>query len=91
MKGSKGRSPLYSGKTLGRRGCCSTLRLVGFCRYVPMFGDAEYDPSQSYLSVPFEEQFQAVVDAREAGKILEFGVSNETPWGLMRFCETGRH
>ena len=54
-----------------------------------MFGESEYDPSQSYSSVPFEEQLQALEDARDAGKIIEFGVSNETPWGLMRFCEIG--
>lgn len=55
-----------------------------------MFGEAEYIASQSYSSVPLEEQFEALIAAKSAGKILEFGVSNETPWGLMRFCEIGK-
>ena len=55
-----------------------------------MFGESEYDPSQSYTSISLEEQFQALVDARDAGKIVEFGVSNETPYGLMRFTEIGK-
>ena len=55
-----------------------------------MFGDVDYDAAQRYAFAPLEEQFEALVKARDAGKILEFGVSNETPWGLMRFCEIGK-
>lgn len=54
-----------------------------------MFGEADYNPRQSYSAVPFGEQLQALMEAKAAGKIKEFGVSNETPWGLMRFCELG--
>lgn len=52
-----------------------------------MFGESEFKPDQAYSSVPLEEQYDALAEARTAGKILEFGVSNETPWGLMRLCE----
>lgn len=55
-----------------------------------MFGEVEYNPDGGYSSVPLEEQFNALVDAQKAGKILQFGLSNETAWGLMRFCEIGR-
>ena len=54
-----------------------------------MFGDSEYLPHLAYSSIPIEEQFEALSRAKDAGKICEFGVSNETPWGFMRFCETG--
>lgn len=55
-------------------------------RYVPMFGDVDYDPSCAYTSVPLEEQLEALGRAVEAGKVRCVGVSNETPWGLMQAC-----
>ncbi|MEW5309584.1 MAG: hypothetical protein WDW38_001464 [Sanguina aurantia] len=55
-------------------------------RYVPMFGDVDFDPSCSYTSVPLEEQLRALGDAVAAGKIRHVGLSNETAWGLMRCC-----
>jgi aryl-alcohol dehydrogenase-like predicted oxidoreductase len=53
-------------------------------RYVPMFGDLDYDLSCSYLSVPLEEQLSALADAVIEGKIRHVGLSNETAWGLMK-------
>ncbi|KAG2498164.1 hypothetical protein HYH03_003921 [Edaphochlamys debaryana] len=54
-------------------------------RYVPMFGDADYDPSYAYdCTVPLEEQLEALGRAVEAGKVRYVGLSNETPWGLCR-------
>lgn len=54
-------------------------------RYVPMFGDTDYDPNVAFEAVvPFEEQLHAVGRAVEAGKVRHFGVSNETAWGLTR-------
>lgn len=58
-------------------------------RYVPMFGETDYQPELAYSAVPIEEQLEALAQAQQAGKIREFGVSNETAWGLMRFCELG--
>ncbi|KAL3690563.1 hypothetical protein R1sor_016872 [Riccia sorocarpa] len=55
-------------------------------RYVPMFGEVDYDPAASYASVPIEEQLGALSRAKEAGKIRYVGVSNETPYGVMEFC-----
>lgn len=36
-------------------------------------------------SVPIEETLDVLGDLVKAGKIREFGVSNETPWGVMRY------
>ena len=54
-----------------------------------MFGESEYDPYQTYLSVPLEEQLEALAAAKRAGKIRHIGLSNETAWGIMRFSEIG--
>ncbi|GIM12126.1 hypothetical protein Vretimale_15505, partial [Volvox reticuliferus] len=52
-------------------------------RYVPMFGDSEYDPVCAYDgAVPLEEQLEALARAVRAGKVRYVGLSNETPWGL---------
>jgi aryl-alcohol dehydrogenase-like predicted oxidoreductase len=53
-----------------------------------MFGDIEYDPLMSYPSVPIEEQLEALHQAVHTGKVRYIGLSNETPWGLMKFCTT---
>ncbi|KAH7316214.1 hypothetical protein KP509_21G083100 [Ceratopteris richardii] len=55
-------------------------------RYVPMFGEVDYDPSCRYSSVPLEEQLDALSSAVSAGKIRHIGLSNETPYGIMEFC-----
>lgn len=46
------------------------LLFVFFCRYVPMFGDRDYDPSCSYSSVSIEEQLQALGVAVKEGKVV---------------------
>ncbi|GLC63420.1 hypothetical protein PLESTF_000034300 [Pleodorina starrii] len=54
-------------------------------RYVPMFGDSEYDPSYAYDSAaPLEEQLEALGRAVREGKVRFVGLSNETPWGLCK-------
>lgn len=59
-------------------------------RYVPMFGDLDYDPAMAYAAASFEEQLGALAAAVEAGKVRHVGLSNETPYGLMRFCQLAR-
>jgi aryl-alcohol dehydrogenase-like predicted oxidoreductase len=60
-------------------------------RYVPMFGDDVYDVSYSYSTFSsFEEQIDAMLQLHEQGKIVAFGLSNETPYGVMKFCEASR-
>jgi Aldo/keto reductase family len=60
------------------------------CRYVPMFGEVEFDSTRAYSSVPLEEQIDALETLVGAGKILSWGLSNETAWGLARFCDLSR-
>ncbi len=45
------------------------------------------DPSIDQESIPIEEQLQTLDDLVRAGKIRFIGLSNETPWGVMRFLE----
>lgn len=54
-------------------------------RYVPSFGTWSYDPAQERSSVPIEEQLEALAAVAQAGKVRYFGLSNETPWGVMEF------
>lgn len=56
-------------------------------RYVPLFGAAAYDESLEIDSVPFEEQLQAMDTLLKQGKIRAFGLSNETSFGVMSFCQ----
>ncbi|XP_020101227.1 protein tas isoform X2 [Ananas comosus] len=56
-------------------------------RYVPMFGETEYDPTRHYTSVDIEEQLDALGKAIDAGKIRYVGLSNETPYGVMKFLQ----
>lgn len=54
-------------------------------RYVPMFGETEYDPTRQFCSVPIEDQLDALGRAVDSGKIRYVGLSNETPYGVMKF------
>nr|XP_017249968.1 PREDICTED: protein tas-like isoform X1 [Daucus carota subsp. sativus] len=58
-------------------------------RYVPMFGETEYDLSRQFDSVGIEEQLDALGRAADAGKVSQMyvGLSNETPYGLMKFLQ----
>ncbi|KAL2900498.1 Protein tas, partial [Bienertia sinuspersici] len=56
-------------------------------RYVPMFGEIEYDPKRQYASTPIEEQLRAFTRAVDAGKVRYIGLSNETPYGVMKFLQ----
>lgn len=59
-------------------------------RYVPMFGDSDYEPSCAYTdTVPIDEQLNALSKAVAAGKVRHVGLSNETPWGMMRALTAG--
>ena len=49
------------------------------------FGKLGYSPADDDHSVPLLETLEVLADLVRAGKVREIGVSNETPWGLMRF------
>ena len=54
-------------------------------RTVSMFGqlDYKYDPNEVWT--PFEEVLENLKNKIKIGKIRYIGVSNETPWGMMKF------
>ncbi|KAG5185402.1 NADP-dependent oxidoreductase domain-containing protein [Tribonema minus] len=55
-------------------------------RYVPLFGGGIYDYEQERSDdIPFEEQLQALEEVIKAGKVRNIGLSNETPYGVMKF------
>ena len=57
-------------------------------RKVPLFGilDFEYDPNDNDWN-PIEEVLENLQSLIKVGKIRYVGVSNETPWGMMKFLE----
>jgi aryl-alcohol dehydrogenase-like predicted oxidoreductase len=54
-------------------------------RETNFFGKLGFEPAEDDRSVPLLETLEVLGDLVRAGKIREIGVSNETPWGLMRF------
>ena len=57
-------------------------------RPVPLFGTRDYsEPKMPNDWVPIEETLEVLRSLREAGKVRHFGLSNETPWGTMRFLQ----
>jgi aryl-alcohol dehydrogenase-like predicted oxidoreductase len=56
-------------------------------RSVPMFGTLYYEPGKEDVSqiVSIEAQLRAMQELYKAGKVRAFGLSNETPYGVMEF------
>lgn len=54
-------------------------------RAVPLFGTRDYSHPKHDESIPIEETLEALAAIRDSGKVRHFGLSNETPWGTMRF------
>ncbi len=52
-------------------------------RNVPVFGGYHYDPGCERETTPLRESLEAMADFIGEGKIRYWGLSNETPWGLM--------
>ncbi len=59
-------------------------------RYIPLFGQTEYNPTFERDTIPIVEQLEAIADVIKAGKIRYLGLSNETPWGVCEFSRTGQ-
>lgn len=53
-------------------------------RQTNFFGKLGYEHDPADQSVPLAESLQVLDDLVRAGKIRHVGLSNETPWGLMR-------
>ena len=56
-------------------------------RYCPSFGTLGYDVANERDAVPIEETCGAIKELIDAGKIRYYGLSNESPYGLMKWCE----
>ena len=54
-------------------------------RAVPLFGTRDYSHPKRDESIAIEETLEALAAIRDSGKVTHFGLSNETPWGAMRF------
>lgn len=59
-------------------------------RPVPLFGKREFTPGGDGETIPIEETLSVLADFVAAGKVRYIGLSNETPWGTMRFLELAR-
>ena len=60
-------------------------------RKVPKFGvlDFEYDPNDEWTAI--EEVLDNLNRLVKAGKIRYVGLSNETPWGVMKFLQVAEN
>lgn len=57
-------------------------------RYIPLFGAGVYDAkNEREGDVPFEDQLRALEKVIKEGKVRYIGVSNETSYGVMKFCQ----
>lgn len=56
-------------------------------RNVPMFGQYHFDPDQERETVPLQETLAAMAGFIKTGRIRHWGLSNETPWGLMKVLQ----
>jgi aryl-alcohol dehydrogenase-like predicted oxidoreductase len=54
-------------------------------RYVPMFGQSEYEVSKERECVSALTQLEALDKLVKAGKVRNIGLSNETAWGISQF------
>ncbi len=54
-------------------------------RKTNFFGRLGYAPEADEDFTPFAETLEALAEHVRAGKIRHIGLSNETPWGVMRF------
>ena len=56
-------------------------------RSTNFFGKLGYQHEQDELLTPLEETLQVLDEQVKAGKIRHIGLSNETPWGTMKFLQ----
>jgi aryl-alcohol dehydrogenase-like predicted oxidoreductase len=55
-------------------------------RNVPVFGQQFFDPQRERAHVPIEESLIALQELIDEGKVRHIGISNESAWGVTRFC-----
>lgn len=56
-------------------------------RNQPMFGQWQYEPDKERGGTDIREMLDVLAGFVKAGKVRHVGVSNEHPWGVMRFTQ----
>ncbi len=56
-------------------------------RPVPIFGTRDFSAPKNSSAIPIEETLGVLADLVEQGKVRHVGLSNETPWGTMKFLQ----
>lgn len=56
-------------------------------RHTNRFGILNYEHNPSITHTPFEEVIETLESFIQEGKIRYYGLSNETPWGMMKFLQ----
>lgn len=56
-------------------------------RQANFFGKLGYTPAEDTETVPLLESLEALGELVKEGKVRYIGLSNETPWGVMRFLQ----
>ena len=56
-------------------------------RSTNFFGVLGYDHNANDDSIPLEESLAVLSEFQNQGKIRHIGISNETPWGMMRYLQ----
>ena len=51
------------------------------------FGNLGYIHNSDEHFTPILERLEVMKELKDAGKVLHFGLSNETPWGVMKYLE----
>tara|TARA_Y200000002_G_scaffold276099_1_gene230373 strand:- start:534 stop:1517 length:984 start_codon:yes stop_codon:yes gene_type:complete len=59
-------------------------------RYTNIFGRTFYNPDKDPHFIPIEDQFEAFYKLKKSGKIIDYGICNETSWGVMKFLEISK-
>ncbi|MAC47238.1 NADP(H)-dependent aldo-keto reductase [Oceanospirillum beijerinckii] len=56
-------------------------------RHTNYFGQLSYSHNKEEVATPLLETLEALNEQVKAGKIRHVGVSNETPWGVMKYLQ----
>ena len=59
-------------------------------RFTNNFDRLYYSPGNDPKFIPLEVQFDAILKLKKSGKIRNFGISNESAWGLSKFQNLSR-
>lgn len=68
-----------------RTDCIDLYQIHWPNRNAAIFGGIYFDPAKDREQTSIAEQLRAMQRLQQAGKIRAFGLSNESPWGLMEF------